>query len=238
MRSESRRAREGERDPLDLTESSNRELCARCFQQLRREMELRLLILPSEVVPAERRIKVVAQDVEQLREQVLTKLRLAAAVEAGLDVYVVPDAGAPVPVRSLAQLEDKSKLQVLRTTTPARGDAASDNDERRARLKSAFALISEGAEDSPRLSDVSVGADASTAEDGEGGEGGEGGEDGEDVPGTTFIRYYNADGVPYYYDRETGETQWDEPQVCCELPFHSPACESQPAGRRAPCRCR
>eukprot|EP01043_Picozoa_sp_COSAG02_P106472 COSAG02_NODE_42474_length_384_cov_0.852632_1_plen_57_part_10 len=45
-------------------------------------MELRVLVLPSEVVPNERRIKVSAQDVETLREQVLRKLKLP--VDAGL----------------------------------------------------------------------------------------------------------------------------------------------------------
>jgi hypothetical protein len=155
-------------------------------------MELRVLVLPSEVVPNERRIKVSAQDVETLREQVLRKLKLP--FDAGLAVFEVQGQSTR-EVQTLDQLQDKCKLKVLRRST-------NDVEDRRARMKSAFSLISEGADD------VSTPTGETSAADDQ-----EDAGDGEDVPGTTFIRYHNADGVPYYYDRVTGETQWDEPQV-------------------------
>ena len=150
-------------------------------------MELRVLVLPSEVVPNERRIKVSAQNVETLREQVLGKLKLP--IDADLSVFEVQGQSTR-EVHTLNQLQDKCKLKVLRRSTD-------DVEDRRARMKSAFSLISD---------DVSKPTGETSAADGHP-------EDGEDVPGTTFIRYHNVDGVPYYYDRVTGETQWDEPQV-------------------------
>lgn len=159
-------------------------------------MELCVLVLPSEVVPNERRIKIVAQDAETLREQVLEKLKLP--VETELAVYEV-HGQTNKKVLTLDQLEDKPKLKVLRSLTE--DDSVND---RRARMKSAFSLISEST-DAP---DVSTPTSAISAADTN-----EADEDGEDVPGTTFIRYYNVDGLPYYYNRETGETQWNEPQV-------------------------
>ena len=153
-------------------------------------------VLPSEVVPNERRIKVVAHDVETLREQVLRKLKLPVETGLGLSEYTLHEVREKetLPVHSLDQLKDKSKLQVMRRPTD---DAA----DRRARMKSAFSLISEGA----GVPGASTPTGESSAADGE---------DGEEVPGTTFIRYHSVDGVPYYYDRVTGETQWNEPQVC------------------------
>ena len=153
-------------------------------------------MLPSEVVPNERRIKVVAHDVEMLREQVLRKLKLP--VETGLGQYEIHEVRGQeiLPVHALDQLKDKSKLQVVRRLTD-------DVEDRRARMKSAFSLISEGA----GVPGVSTPTDESSGADGE---------DGEEVPGTTFIRYHSVDGVPYYYDRVTGETQWNEPQVRSE----------------------
>ena len=102
-------------------------------------MELRVLVLPSEVVPIERRIKVSAQDVETLREQVLGKLKLP--IDAGLAVFEVQGQSTS-EVHSLDQLQDKCKLKVLRRPT-------NDVEDRRARMKSrmkAFSLISEGVE--------------------------------------------------------------------------------------------
>ena len=137
-------------------------------------MELRVLVLPSDVFPHERRIKVVAQDVETLRNQVLGKLKLP--VETGLAVYEVRDQ-ATRPVRTLDQLEDKSKLKVLRSST-------SDAEDRRARMKSAFSLISEGA----GVSDVGSKPPAeSLAADGpQGGEDDQGDDNDEDGDTTCF----------------------------------------------------
>lgn len=149
-----------------------------------------MLVLPSELVPVERRIKVSAQDVETLREVVLGKLKLP--IDTGLAVFEVQGQSTR-EVHTLDQLQDKCKLKVLRRPTK-------DVEDRRALMKSrmkAFSLISEA------VDDISLPACDTSAADG----------DGEDVPGTTFIRYRNEDGVPYYYDRVTGETQWDEPQV-------------------------
>jgi len=57
--------------------------------------------------------------------------------------------------------------------------------------------------------------------DGDGGDSGASPSDaGEEVEGTTFIRYHNAEGVPYYYDSETGETQWDVPQITPPTAHH------------------
>ena len=85
-----------------------------------------MLVLPSEVVPNERRIKVSAQNVETLREQVLGKLKLP--IDADLSVFEVQGQSTR-EVHTLNQLQDKCKLKVLRRSTD-------DVEDRRARMKS------------------------------------------------------------------------------------------------------
>jgi len=163
---------------------------------------LRVLVVAGELVPAARRIRVDADTVGALRDQVLEKMLGGGGGEAHAGVEVcLSGARGPVAIATMSQLRDKCKLELRRAAggEPAGEDASAAAEDRRERMRSAFANMDVAAE-SPR-----------TPRGGGGGGGGDDDDDGEEVPGTTFRRYLSADGTPYYHDTATGLTQWEPP---------------------------
>ena len=162
---------------------------------------LRVLVVQGGLVAADRRITVVAEDLgglDSLKRAVLAKLRLGAAAEAGGELCEwTPD--GPIAIGSLAQLGDKCKLQVVLRQDAPPGEAAAAptagaeeaEDARRARMKTAFALVAEDATDSPMPAAMPAEEDGGAA--GDSGVSSPTAEAGEEVPGTTFTRYLLQD---------------------------------------------
>ena len=134
---------------------------------------LRVLVVAGDLVPAARRIRVDADTVGALRDQVLEKM-LGGGGEAHAGVEVcVSGARGPVAIAAMSQLRDKCKLE-LRLAAGGEGISGADvgasaaAEDRRERMRSAFANMDVAAE-SPR-----------TPRGGGGGGGGGGGDDDDD----------------------------------------------------------